>query len=106
MDVLIWIVLGLAIGAFAALVAPHLEGLEGTLLAVCGIFGALCFGFIGRWAGLFGEGSILSAVMAAIGAAGFAIGCYAIVYISPDRQLRRQMRLERFGRPEDRTSPR
>lgn len=67
MDFLIWGLFGLVCGLVAAYLETN-EWLEGSFVTVIGILGGVCFGAIGRAAGLFKEGEALGIAMAIIGA--------------------------------------
>ena len=78
MDLLIWGLFGAVIGIAGAYLMMT-DFLKSALIVAVGAFGAICFGAIGRWAGLFEETSALGIIMAVIGAVAFVAGYRATV---------------------------
>ena len=68
MDILLWIVFGLVVGAIAKLLMPGRDPGGFILTIVLGIVGALLGGWVGRVMGLYREGEPVGFVMAVVGA--------------------------------------
>lgn len=68
MDILQWIVFGLAVGIVAKLIMPGRDPGGIVLTVVLGIVGALLGGWIGRVLGLYREGEAAGFIMAVVGA--------------------------------------
>ncbi len=68
MDILLWIVFGLAVGIVAKLIMPGRDPGGIVLTVVLGVVGALLGGWIGRVLGLYQEGEAAGFIMAVVGA--------------------------------------
>ena len=68
MDILLWIVFGLVVGAIAKLLMPGRDPGGFILTIVIGIVGALLGGWVGRVMGLYREGEPVGFLMAVVGA--------------------------------------
>lgn len=68
MDILLWIIFGLVVGAIAKLLMPGRDPGGFILTIVIGIVGALLGGWVGRAIGLYREGEPVGFIMAVVGA--------------------------------------
>jgi uncharacterized membrane protein YeaQ/YmgE (transglycosylase-associated protein family) len=68
MDILVWIIFGLVVGAVAKLLMPGRDPAGFIVTMLIGIAGALLGGWIGRAIGLYNPGESAGFVMAVIGA--------------------------------------
>lgn len=68
MSILIWVVLGLVVGALAKLIMPGKDPGGIIITILLGIGGALLAGFIGQALGLYHEGEPAGFIMSIIGA--------------------------------------
>ena len=78
MDILLWIVFGLVVGAIAKLLMPGRDPGGFILTIVIGIVGALIGGWLGRVMGLYREGEPVGFIMAVVGAI-ILLGLYRLV---------------------------
>jgi uncharacterized membrane protein YeaQ/YmgE (transglycosylase-associated protein family) len=78
MDILLWIVFGLVVGAVAKLLMPGRDPGGFILTIVIGIVGALIGGWLGRVMGLYGEGQPVGFLMAVVGAI-ILLGLYRLL---------------------------
>jgi uncharacterized membrane protein YeaQ/YmgE (transglycosylase-associated protein family) len=78
MDILLWIVFGLVVGAIAKLLMPGRDPGGFILTIVVGIVGALVGGWLGRAMGLYREGEPVGFIMAVVGAI-VLLGLYRLV---------------------------
>ena len=67
-SILGWIVFGLIVGVIAKLLMPGRDPGGFFVTILIGIAGALVAGFIGRAAGLYGEGDAAGFIMSTLGA--------------------------------------
>ena len=77
MDILLWIVFGLVVGAIAKLLMPGRDPGGFILTIVLGVVGALLGGWVGRVMGLYREGEPVGFVMAVVGAI-ILLGLYRV----------------------------
>ena len=68
MDILVWIIFGLVVGAVAKLLMPGRDPAGFIVTMLIGIAGALLGGWIGRAIGLYNPGESAGFIMAVIGA--------------------------------------
>jgi uncharacterized membrane protein YeaQ/YmgE (transglycosylase-associated protein family) len=68
MDILVWIIFGLVVGAVAKLLMPGRDPAGFVVTMLIGIAGALLGGWIGRAIGLYNPGESAGFIMAVIGA--------------------------------------
>jgi uncharacterized membrane protein YeaQ/YmgE (transglycosylase-associated protein family) len=68
MDILLWIVFGLAVGIVAKLIMPGQDPGGIVLTIILGVVGALLGGWVGRMLGLYREGEGAGFIMAVVGA--------------------------------------
>ena len=78
MDILLWIVFGLVVGAIAKLLMPGRDPGGFILTIAIGIVGALVGGWLGRAMGLYREGEPVGFIMAVVGAI-VLLGLYRLV---------------------------
>lgn len=78
MDILLWIIFGLVVGAIAKLLMPGRDPGGFILTMVIGIVGALVGGWLGRAMGLYREGEPVGFIMAVVGAI-VLLGLYRLV---------------------------
>ena len=78
MDILLWIVFGLVVGAIAKLLMPGRDPGGFILTIVIGIVGALIGGWVGRAMGLYREGEPVGFLMAVVGSI-ILLGLYRLV---------------------------
>ena len=78
MDILLWIVFGLVVGAIAKLLMPGRDPGGFILTIVLGIVGALVGGWLGRAMGLYREGEPVGFLMAIVGSI-ILLGLYRLV---------------------------
>jgi uncharacterized membrane protein YeaQ/YmgE (transglycosylase-associated protein family) len=78
MDILLWIVFGLVVGAIAKLLMPGRDPGGFILTIVIGIVGALVGGWLGRAMGLYREGEPVGFLMAIVGSI-ILLGLYRLV---------------------------
>ena len=78
MDILLWIVFGLVVGAIAKLLMPGRDPGGFILTIVVGIVGALVGGWLGRAMVLYREGEPVGFIMAVVGAI-ILLGLYRLV---------------------------
>ncbi len=79
MDILLWIVFGLVVGAIAKLLMPGRDPGGFILTIVLGIVGALVGGWLGRAMGLYREGEPVGFLMAIVGSI-ILLGLYRLVF--------------------------
>ncbi len=79
MDILLWIVFGLVVGAIAKLLMPGRDPGGFILTIVIGIVGALVGGWLGRAMGLYREGEPVGFLMAIVGSI-ILLGLYRLVF--------------------------
>ena len=63
-----WIIFGLIVGVIAKLLMPGKDPGGFIVTALLGVAGALLAGFLGRIAGLYGEGEAAGLIMSIVGA--------------------------------------
>ncbi|MBA2252423.1 MAG: GlsB/YeaQ/YmgE family stress response membrane protein [Nitrospirales bacterium] len=68
MTILGWIIFGLIVGVVGKLLMPGKDPGGFIATVAIGIIGALIGGFLGRFAGMYGEGDPVGFIMAVIGA--------------------------------------
>jgi uncharacterized membrane protein YeaQ/YmgE (transglycosylase-associated protein family) len=68
MDILLWILFGLVVGAVAKFIMPGRDPGGFVLTIVLGIIGALVGGWVGRVLGLYRPGEAAGFIMAVVGA--------------------------------------
>jgi uncharacterized membrane protein YeaQ/YmgE (transglycosylase-associated protein family) len=78
MDILLWIVFGLVVGAIAKLLMPGRDPGGFILTIVLGIVGAIVGGWLGRAMGLYREGEPVGFLMAIVGSI-ILLGLYRLV---------------------------
>lgn len=79
MDILLWIVFGLVVGAIAKLLMPGRDPGGFILTIVLGIVGAIVGGWLGRAMGLYREGEPVGFLMAIVGSI-ILLGLYRLVF--------------------------